>query len=909
QQPMRIELHDIEIESIRSFDLLTQRSIRPVPEIIIPLGIEGGSEEQAFGATVLDFVPTDAIVFIDEPDLVLGKIENEEYRKRIAEKLSTFTRVTHSFTSKKAAAIDFATRAQPRFGGAIKKLTVDVTAKTSEGYVVDVLAETNEHAKRLNELIEETDEDGTAPAIHAQTLALAEGFIFPNERWCVYTEHEVFERNRISRRPQRHAFKGITLRELRKLQRGDFIVHVDKGIGRFAGLETIEIQGAKQECVKLIYRDSDILFVHLNHIDRLQKYVSKEGHVPHLSKLGTTEWARAKDRMKARAAEIAEKLLEIHARRKIEKGFAFSEDTRWQREMEASFIYDDTPDQSKATQDVKKDMEAPNPMDRLVCGDVGYGKTEVAVRAAFKAVQDAKQVAVLVPTTILAQQHFNTFHDRLEKYAVRVAALSRFRSKAEQKEILRELAAGNVDVVVGTHRILSKDVTFKNLGLLIIDEEQRFGVAAKEKLREKRSSVDTLTLTATPIPRTMNLALVGLLDISVIETPPLNRRPIQTEIVQWSPDAIRNAIMYEIGRGGQCFVVHDHVQSIHQLVEKIQQIVPEARIAVAHGQMTGTDLENVMMDFMMKKFDVLVCTKIVESGLDIPSVNTIMINKAENFGLAELYQLRGRVGRSNVQAYAYLLVPPLSVLSTQALKRLYALEEFTDLGSGFQLAMRDLELRGAGTILGGEQSGFIDALGFELYNQLLEQAVRDLKAREYKEIFKHELPEASPILRRDVQVQISSDALIPQSYIPEDSERFNMYKRLYQADDAKALRRIRDELVDRFGAPPPQTETLFKVVRLKNAAGMLGFDKVNERAGELIFELNEQDNIADEFYLRIFPVLMKWVTEHAGISKVATKGYALRITINLQGKDAAEIAEMLRDEITSSAPQTQAAAV
>jgi transcription-repair coupling factor (superfamily II helicase) len=907
QQPLRIELQDIEIESIRSFDLLTQRSIRPVQEIIIPLGISTDTGDNVFASTVLDFVPADALIFMDEPDLVLGKIENEEYRTQLTEKLGQFTRISHSFTSKKSAVIDFGTRSQSRFGGAIKKLTADVTTKMTEGYTLDILAETNEHAKRLNELIEETDEEGTAPTIHVQTLALAEGFIFPNERWCVYTEHEVFERNRVSHRPQRQAFKGITIRELRKLQRGDFIVHVDKGIGRFAGLETIEIQGAKQECVKLIYRDSDILFVHLNHIDRLQKYVSKEGHVPHLSKLGTTEWARAKERMKARAAEIAEKLLEIHARRKVEKGFGFAADTRWQREMEASFMYDDTPDQASATQDVKKDMEAPNPMDRLVCGDVGYGKTEVAVRAAFKAVQDAKQVAVLVPTTILAQQHFNTFHDRLEKYAVRVAVLSRFRSKAEQKEILRELAAGNVDVVVGTHRILSKDVVFKDLGLLIIDEEQRFGVAAKERLREKRSSVDTLTLTATPIPRTMNLALVGLLDISVIETPPRNRRPIQTEIVQWSPDAIRNAIMYEIGRGGQCFVVHDHVQSIYQLVEKIQQIAPEARIAVAHGQMTGTALENVMMDFMMKKFDVLVCTKIVESGLDIPSVNTIMINKAENFGLAELYQLRGRVGRSNIQAYAYLLVPPLSVLSTQALKRLYALEEFTDLGSGFQLAMRDLELRGAGTILGGEQSGFIDALGFELYNQLLEQAVRDLKAREYKDIFKNELPEVSPVLRRDVQVQIGSDALIPQFYIPDDSERFEMYKRLYRADDVKALRRIRDELVDRFGALPPTVEALFRVVRLKNVAGILGFDKITERANELIFELNEQDGATDEFYTRIFPLLMKWVTEHAGISKVATKGNALKITVTLQGKDAAEIAEMMRDAIT--APDKQAAAV
>ena len=718
--------------------------------------------------------------------------------------------------------IDFNIRPQPKFGGSIKILADDLKAQAIAGIAILLFAETAEHALRLHDLLSEIASGIPEAKLETHTLPLAEGFTLPGERWGVYMEHEIFERNRISHKPRHSKFQGITLRELRKLQRGDFIVHVDKGIGRFAGLETIEIQGVKQESVKLVYRDQDVLFVHLNHIDRLQKYVSKEGKVPHLSKLGTQEWEHAKDRMKKKAAEIAAKLLKIHARRKIEKGFAFAADTHWQRELEASFLYEDTPDQAKAAQEVKKDMEAPHPMDRLVCGDVGYGKTEVALRAAFKAVQDGKQVAVLVPTTILAQQHFSTFHDRLEKYAVRVDALSRFRSKAEQRMILERLETGNIDVIIGTHRILSKDVQFKELGLLIIDEEHRFGVAAKERLRELRSTVDTLTLTATPIPRTMNLALAGVLDISVIETPPRNRRPIQTQIIQWDPETIRNAILHEIHRGGQIFIVHDHIQSIGQLVEKVRAAAPEARLAVAHGKMGNTELENIMMDFMQKKYDALICTKIVESGLDIASVNTILINKAENFGLAELYQLRGRAGRSNTQAYAYLIVPPLSILSTMALKRLYALEEFTDLGSGFQLAMRDLELRGAGTILGGEQSGFIDALGFEMYNQLLEQAVRELKNKEYKDIFREEARDISPILRRDVNVQTGADALIPQSYIPDDSERFEMYKRLYRADTAAALRRVRDEMLDRFGGVPPRTEALFRVVRLKNAAGLSG---------------------------------------------------------------------------------------
>ncbi len=893
-QPVRAEFRDIELESMRVFDVLTQRSIRPVAELLVPLSVD--LDNSAARGTIFDYIAPASLVFIDEPELVLGATEDDTLRERLSTGIAAHTRIVHSVLGGNPLAIDFHARPQPSFAGSVKEFVTDLATKAREGTTVMVLTETNEHAGRLRALLEEHDIDETTLAAEVHTLPLSSGFILPDARWGVYTEHQLFDRNRISRKPRRERFKGITLRELRRLEKGDFVVHVDKGIGRFAGMETIEVHGARQECVKLVYREGDLLYVHLNHIDRLQKYVSKEGHVPHLSKLGGAEWAKTKEKMKARASEVAQKLLAIYARRKVEKGFAFTEDSTLQQELEASFLYDDTPDQHTATEEVKRDMENTAPMDRLVCGDVGYGKTEVAVRAAFKAVQDGKQVAVLVPTTILAQQHFNTFHDRLDRFAVKVEVMSRFRSRAEQKETLGRLATGDCDVLVGTHRILSKDIAFKDLGLLIIDEEHRFGVAAKEKLREKRSTVDTLTLTATPIPRTMNMSLVGLRDISVIETPPPNRRPIQTEIIPWDGEIVRRAVMHEISRGGQVFVVHDHVQTITKLVDKLREVVPDARIAVAHGQMPPPLLEKVMMDFMLKKHDILVCTKIVESGLDLPSVNTIIINKAEKFGLAELYQLRGRVGRSNIQAYAYLIVPPLATLSTTALKRLYALEEFSELGSGFQLAMRDLELRGAGTILGGEQSGFIDALGFELYNQLLEEAVRELKATEFKEIFKEEKVEPT-LLRRDVQVQVASDALIPSSYVPDDTERFDIYKRLYRADTEGELQKVHDELLDRFGPLPLPAEALFSAVRLKNAAGAIGFDKVTEHQHDLVFELSASDPQTDLFYLKHFDALMTYVTAHPQSVALSTKGNTLRVKVQLDDRTPIEVAEEIRAAI------------
>ena len=602
-------------------------------------------------------------------------------------------------------------------------------------------------------------------------------------------------------------------------------MHQDYGIGRFAGLQKIKVRSVETEVMKLVYEENDVLYVHLNFIDRVQKYSSQEGHTPKLSKLGGSDWDRLKSRARKKIKDIARDLIKLYARRKHEQGFTFASDTHWQKEMEASFLYEDTPDQAKSTLDVKQDMEQPSPMDRLICGDVGFGKTEIAVRAAFKAVMNGKQVAVLVPTTILAHQHFHTFLDRIGRYSVRTESLTRFRSKNEQKEVLEALKEGKLDILIGTHRLLSKDVVFKDLGLLIIDEEQRFGVASKEKLRQLRASVDTLTLTATPIPRTLQFSLMGARDLSLINTPPRNRIPIQTEIAQFDLPLIHEAIMKELHRGGQVYFVHDRVQNIDLIRAMLEEHVPKARFHVAHGQMKGHELEKAMMDFLEKKYDVLLCTKIIESGIDIPSVNTIIINRADRFGLAELYQLRGRVGRSNIQAYAYLLTPPLSILPRVTLRRLQAIQEFTELGSGFNLAMRDLEIRGAGNLLGGEQSGFILEMGFEMYQRVVEEAVAELKEDEFKELAGENIDNGKKV-KVETIIETDIEALIPDIYIEHDAERLDIYRRLYRYESLEDITMMRAELKDRFGEYPEEVEHLLQQIELKVIAAKTGFIKV-----------------------------------------------------------------------------------
>ncbi|MGH2574307.1 MAG: transcription-repair coupling factor, partial [Ignavibacteria bacterium] len=641
------------------------------------------------------------------------------------------------------------------------------------------------------------------------------------------------------------------------------MVHHNYGIGKYAGLKKINVGGVEQEAVKLLYQDNDVLFVNLNSLHYIKKYSAQEGHKPKLSKLGGNEWERIKQRTKKKIQDIAKDLIMLYSKRKSIKGYKFSADTVWQKELEASFIYEDTPDQITATEDIKKDMESKNPMDRLICGDVGFGKTEVAVRASFKCVLDNKQAAVLVPTTVLAEQHYNTFKDRLSNWAVEVEHLSRFKNKKQQKDILEKLKYGKINIIIGTHRLLSKDVSFKDLGLLIIDEEQRFGVKAKEKIKMMKEIVDVLTLTATPIPRTLNFSLLGARDLSIINTPPKNRQPIHTEIINFDKKIISSAVIRELQRDGQVYFVNDKISMLEELAAIIEELVPYAKVAIAHGQMNAHQLENAMMKFLEKKYDVLLCTKIIESGLDIPSVNTIFINRADNFGLAELYQLRGRVGRSNIKSYAYLITPPHSSLTKQAIRRLHALEEFTELGSGMNLALRDLEIRGAGNLLGKEQSGFISELGFDTYLQILDEAVKDLKLE--TGLIKEAVGDEMVIIESDVS------AFIPEFYIEDENTRLDVYQRLSRITSFNDLESVKLELLDRFGKFPQEVDSLIKQVELKILSPGLGFEKISIHKDKAEFYFSLNDN--ELFTSGRFEKVMNYLSERnsSGVKLLQTK--------------------------------------
>ena len=898
EHPVRIEFWGDTIESIREFDVMSQRSIRELRSAsIIPdvLKKNENAETQRQGVSLLAYFSPEAIILTEDPSLnqkMFNELVSEDVPvdfsfDEVQADLKKFPQYVHSLFGTEGA-IDFQSQSQPSVNGSIKILRERMIQFSEKKFDIVITSDKQEELERIIELIEEESSQRSedrgqtsevssqyedeavssftlqvssendenillhsepetlnlkpeTPHVHFSTDSFHSGFVYPPAGIVILTEHEIFGRIKARADKKRKRFKGISAKELHALRRGDYVVHVDHGVGKFLGLEKIKVGGMEQEAAKLEYAEKGILFVNLNYITRIQKYSSAEGHEPKLYKLGGAEWEKLKARTKKKLKDIARDLIKLYAKRKTSSGFAFSADTHWQKEMEASFMYEDTPDQAKATSDAKLDMENEHPMDRLVCGDVGFGKTEVAVRAAFKAVMNDKQVAVLVPTTILAQQHFNTFMDRLGRYPIRVALLSRFKSTKEIKESLQKLEEGNIDIIIGTHRLLSKDVKFKDLGLLIIDEEQRFGVASKEKLRAVRVAVDTLTLTATPIPRTLHFSLMGARDLSIINTPPRNRLPIHTEIATYDKRIMREAIIHEIHRGGQVFIVNDRVSNIDILTATLQQAVPEARFRIAHGQMHGHELEKVMIDFLEKKFDVLVTTKIVESGVDIPSVNTIIINRADKFGIAELYQLRGRVGRSNVQAYAYLLVPPISSLPKNTLRRLQAIEEFTELGSGFNLAMRDLEIRGAGNMLGGEQSGFIMEMGFEMYTKILEEAVGELKEQEFSELFAKETTVARPPV--ETQVDADLDAYIPEIYVESDTERLDIYRRIYRTTTEREVDEIRLELIDRYGVPMEEVENLFSLSKLRVAAASAGFRKVelNKRTLRLYLPL-EEDN-------------------------------------------------------------------
>lgn len=832
EHPLRLEFWGDTIESLREFDVASQRSIRELQAVsIVPDVLKKYSSESTVKkVSLLSYAASSAVLFLEDPELLektLTELVAEDMQtdfsfEQIQEQFTAFPRYIHRVLTQKDA-ITFQAQSPPSSNGSIKILREQLAHYFQKGCDVVITSDKQEELERIRELIEEEPEENSSTPLNIfySTEAIHSGFVFDAANIALFTEHEIFGRIKARGERKRKRFKGISQKELSTLRRGDYVTHIDYGIGKFLRLEKITVGGIEQEVARLEYAEKGNLFVNLNYITRIQKYSSSEGHEPKLSKLGSPEWERLKARTKKRIKDIARDLIALYAKRKHEPAFAFSPDTHWQKEMEASFMYEDTPDQFRATAEVKIDMEAQSPMDRLVCGDVGFGKTEIAVRAAFKAVMDNKQVAVLVPTTILAQQHFNTFSDRLGRYPVRIALLSRFKSSKEIKETLHKLSEGGVDIIIGTHRLLSKDVMFKNLGLLIIDEEQRFGVSAKEKLRSMRVSVDTLTLTATPIPRTLHFSLMGARDLSLINTPPRNRLPIHTEIATYDKKIIREAILHELRRGGQVFVVNDRVHNLELFTSTLQTSIPEAKFRIAHGQMRGHELEKVMIDFLEKKFDVLVTTKIIESGVDIPSVNTIIINRADKFGLAELYQLRGRVGRANVQAFAYLLVPPVSSLPPQTLRRLQAIEEFTELGSGFNLAMRDLEIRGAGNMLGAEQSGFIMEMGFEMYTKILEEAVAELKEQEFSHLFAQELSETQRTMETHIEVDI--EALIPDFYVESDTERLDLYRRLYKTKTEHEVDELRAELSDRFGSPMDEVEHLFLLGKLRVAAQQTKF--------------------------------------------------------------------------------------
>jgi len=859
--PIRIEFFGDEVISMREFDILSQRSIKEMKSVIlVPNVLQTSTEQTLCTSSFFDYLQTSSILVFEEPTFIQKEVE-EQYStnerdffswSELKEDFVYFPNVHFSqiTSSEIQRGINFHSTTQPSFNSSLKELIRNLREKAQESYKIFLVSSSTQEKKRLEELLSIVDEENEDVekeqfvSVFSKVEFLSEsvhsGFVFPSAKLVLYTEHEIFGRLKRNERITRTKFRGMLPRELLQLKRGDFVTHVDYGVGKFAGLQKISTSRGTQEVAKILYRDDDALYVNINYLSRIQKYSSKDGHTPALTKLGGREWENIKSRAKKRIKDIARELIQLYAKRTLKQGFAFSSDTTYQKELEASFMYEDTPDQLRTTIEIKKDMESSVPMDRLICGDVGFGKTEVAIRAAFKAVMDKKQVAVLVPTTILALQHSRTFDDRLQKYAVRVENITRFKTSKEQKKILEEGKEGKIDVLIGTHRLLSDDVKFRDVGLLIIDEEHRFGVSAKEKLRQRKENVDTLTLTATPIPRTLQFSLLGVRDLSLLETPPKNRLPVITSICQFDRTIIRDAIVNELHRGGQIYFVNDHVNDMETIIARLREYVPEARFGIAHGQMEGHELERTMIDFWEKKFDVLVCTKIIESGLDIPNVNTIIINRAHHFGMAELYQIRGRVGRSHVQAYAYLITPPLSLLPKATLRRLQSLHEFTELGSGFHLAMRDFEIRGAGNMLGAEQSGFIVEMGFEMYQQILQEAVSELQQAEFSDLFQNKVQLSEK--RKDVIIETDMETVIPKHYIESDAERFDVYRRLANVKKESELQTIHEELEDRFGSFPHEVNNLFTLIELRLVAATVGITKIDVENCALVLEFPEQSD-------------------------------------------------------------------
>jgi len=904
--PYRIELFGNEIDSIRTFDPVSQLSKEIIKEINIIPNVQTkllAETRQSF----LSFIPKNSKIWFKDYQQTLDTIEKYFIKatenfdqilgvtdaqivlspEELFEKHNTFKADLKGYTQlefgsraylKADYTFDFEVEAQQSFNKDFDSIVENLGQWQLRNTSLCIASESLNQISRLETIFLELDPSLKVLPIN---ISLREGFIDKNREVLCYTDHQLFDRFHKYKSKSKHSkSKALTLKELRSLHPGDYVAHIDHGIGRFVGLVKNEVNGKLQESIRLVYRDDDLLYVSVHSLHKISKYTGKEGVQPPISKLGSQEWENKKTRVKGKVKDIAKDLITLYSKRKSAPGFAFSEDGFMQAELESSFIYEDTPDQATATEHVKNDMELSHPMDRLICGDVGFGKTEIAIRAAFKAAVNGKQVAVLVPTTILAMQHFRTFSERLEKFPIKVEYINRFRTPKQIKETLARVKEGKTEILIGTHRIVNKDVQFKDLGLLVIDEEQKFGVKVKDKLKEFRVNVDVLTLTATPIPRTLHFSLMGARDLSVIATPPPNRQPVTTEIHGFNEVIMRDAISFELRRGGQVFVVHNRINDIEQIGNIILKLVPDARIGIAHGQMEGSQLEKRMMKFIEGEYDVLVSTNIIESGLDIPNANTIIINHAHLFGLSDLHQMRGRVGRSNRKAFCYLLTPPSIGLSSESRKRLSALEEFSDLGDGFKVAMRDLDIRGAGNLLGAEQSGFISDLGFEMYHKILDEAVQELKDNEFKDLFVKDLTkEAAKVVARDCTIETDMEILIPDKYVSNISERIGLYAKLDSIKNEEKLQEFITNVSDRFGAMPEAVKDLVETVRLRWQAEQLGFEKVVMKNEVMKCYFMPSENEA-YFQSPIFGKIIAFVQQRPRKSKMKEHRTRLILTFN-----------------------------
>ena len=943
EEPYRIEFFGNEVESIRTFDIETQLSTDKLKKISILPNVEN-KHLQEKRESFLRYISNKTVIFSKNKDLLFGRLDKLFEKAKVAfsetkgelklakpqelfcdgelikEQLNNYNLVEFGNSSHSKLVpesldemlkprlpdgqevqhdteIKFQTSPQPSFNKQFDLLIENLNQNTKAGIENYLFCANEQQAKRFEDIFNDVDEDVSYQTV---VFPLYQGFIDQEYKIACYTDHQIFERYHKFRLKSGFAKKQtITLKELNTLEIGDYVTHIDHGIGKFGGLQKIDVEGKQQEAIKLVYGDRDVLYISIHSLHKISKYNGKDGKVPKLFKLGSGAWKKLKQKTKKRVKEIAYDLIQLYAKRKIQKGFAYNPDTYMQLELESSFMYEDTPDQSKATADVKKDMESEQPMDRLICGDVGFGKTEVAIRAAFKAVDNGKQVAILVPTTILAFQHFRTFTERLKNFPVTVDYLNRFRTTKQRNGVLEGLKSGAVDIVIGTHQLVNKNVQFKDLGLLIVDEEQKFGVSVKDKLKTIKENVDTLTLTATPIPRTLQFSLMAARDLSVINTPPPNRHPVETNVIRFSEEIIRDAIQYEISRGGQVFFIHNRIENIKEVAGMLQQLLPNAKIGIGHGQMEGRKLEQLMLSFMNNEFDVLVSTTIVESGLDVPNANTIFINNANHFGLSDLHQMRGRVGRSNKKAFCYFITPPYHMMTDEARKRIHALELFSDLGSGFNIAMKDLEIRGAGDLLGGEQSGFINDIGFETYQKILNEAIEELKENEFKSLYK-DSDDTPKEFVKETQIDTDFEILFPDDYVNSIKERLNLYKELSTIKNEDELALYEQNLTDRFGELPIQAQDLLNSVRLKWISKQLGLTRLILKKGKMIgFFVSDQQS---PFYQSdTFTKILQFVQFNSSICKMKEKEtkQGLRLLISFENIKSVNTAVSVLQKVLS----------